>query len=72
MKSKDCSDCHRLRERFWDLSTDFDRAKDELIMTDKNASDYAGKKADVLRFKGLMKDALIQADNHLETQRNSN
>ena len=44
MEPKDCPECNRLRERFWEVSTELDRAKDELKMTRKTAVDY-GKRA---------------------------
>ena len=36
MEPKDCSECHRLSERYWGLSAQLSRSKDELVMTRKN------------------------------------
>jgi hypothetical protein len=72
MNAKDCPDCHRLSERYWELSAKLDRSKDELTMTHKNTFEYADKKADVLRLQGLVKDARVQSANHSESHRNSN
>jgi len=69
MEPKDCTDCHRLRERFWEISAELDRSEDELSMTRKNAVDYAAKKADVLRLRGLFKEARVLSSNHSEEHR---
>jgi hypothetical protein len=69
MELKACPDCHRLRERLWELSAEHSRSGDEVKMTKKNAADYESKKADVQRLKGLLKDARIQLSIHTETHR---
>jgi hypothetical protein len=72
MESKDCPDCHRLSERYWELSAELARSKDELAMTRKNDAAYGTKKADVMRLQGLVKDAGIQSRTHQEIHRKSN
>ena len=71
MKPKDCPECHRLRERFWEVSTELDRAKDELKMTRKTAVDYEKKSAEVRRLKGLVKQAATLSENHSVLHRDS-
>jgi hypothetical protein len=70
--SKECPDCHRLSELYWERSAELERSKDELARTKKNDPAYSVKKANVLRLEGLVKDARIQASNHLEIHRSSN
>jgi hypothetical protein len=69
---KDCVECQSLSERYWQLSAELARSKDELAMTPKNAAEYSDRKADVQRLQGLVKDAGIQSSNHRKLHRISN
>lgn len=70
IEAKDCPECHLLSEQFWQLSTELDRAKDELKMTRKTALDYERKSAEVRRLKGLFKQAVTLSANHHALHRN--
>ena len=53
MNTKDCPECHHLRESFWQLSAELDRSQDELKMTHKNAPEYTDRKTVVQRLQTL-------------------
>jgi hypothetical protein len=72
MNAKDCRECHRFSELYWDLSAELAGSKDELTMTHKNSPDYADKKAEVLRLEGLIKNLRSQSDTHKEIHRSAN
>jgi hypothetical protein len=66
MGSRDCAECHRLSEIFWELSAMLKSAEDELKFTGNRDKTYNSKKTGVLRLRALEKNAYIKSLSHRE------
>jgi hypothetical protein len=64
MGLRDCAECHRLSDIFWDLSTMVSSAEDELKTTGRRDKTYNSKKTGVLRLRLLAEDAYGKSVGH--------
>jgi hypothetical protein len=64
MGLRDCAECHRLSDIFWDLSTMVSSAEDELKITARRHKTYNSRKTSVLRLRLLAEDAYIKSISH--------